>query len=297
MDNLDLKNNILKEKILNLYKNEGFFDTPIKGFKVSRIHKTSDLKCCFYKPMIIFVLQGTKHTIFGNEIFDFGEKQYVISTVDIPTMSRVTSASEEKPFLALVLDINSLLIAEIMAETQMSEANDEKVSFFSVDNADEYLTDAFLRLTELTEQPESKQKILAPMIIKEIHYLLLSGPLGHQLRAVNTKGTQSNQIADAINILKVNFKEKVNMDKLAQDVNMASSSFYRHFKKVTTISPLQYQKQLRLYEAQRLMLTGNYDAQSASFIVGYESPTQFSREYKKLFGNPPKSDIKKLSSV
>ncbi len=297
MDNFDLKNNILKEKILNLYKNEGFFDTSIKGFKVSRIHKTSELKCCFYKPMIIFVLQGTKHTIFGNEIFDFGEKQYVISTVDIPTMSRVTSASEEKPFLALVLDINSLLIAEIMAETQMSETNDEKVSFFSVDNADEYLTDAFLRLTELTEQPDSKQKILAPMIIKEIHYLLLSGSLGHQLRAVNTKGTQSNQIADAINILKVNFKEKVNMDKLAQDVNMASSSFYRHFKKVTTISPLQYQKQLRLYEAQRLMLTGNYDAQSASFIVGYESPTQFSREYKKLFGNPPKSDIKKLSSV
>ena len=132
------------------------------------------------------------------------------------------------------------------------------------------------------------------MIIKEIHYLLLTGPLGDLIKAANTKGNQYNQIAGAINLLKENYKEKINMDELAKSLNLAPSSFYKHFKDVTTISPLQYQKQLRLYEAQRLMLTGEHNAESASYLVGYESPTQFSREYKKMFGNPPRTDIKSL---
>lgn len=135
------------------------------------------------------------------------------------------------------------------------------------------------------------------MIIKEIYYRLLTGPLGGQLRLINTKGTRSNQIAQAISIIKDKYIEKLNMDEVALSVNMAPSSFYRNFKKVTQVSPLQYQKQLKLYEAQRLMLTGNYDAASASYEVGYESPTQFSREYKKMFGNPPKTDIKNLAVV
>ena len=138
---------------------------------------------------------------------------------------------------------------------------------------------------------------MSPIIIKEIYYRLLTGPLGNQLRLINTKGTRSNQIAQAITLIKANYSVKLNMDEVAQKVNMAPSSFYRNFKKVTKVSPLQYQKQLKLYEAQRLMLSGDYDAATACYQVGYESPTQFSREYKKMFGNPPKTDIKKMAAV
>ena len=138
---------------------------------------------------------------------------------------------------------------------------------------------------------------MSPIIIKEIYYRLLTGELGSQLRLINTKGTRPNQIAQAISIIKNRFNEKINMDELAEHVNMAPSSFYRNFKKITQVSPLQYQKQLKLYEAQRLMLTGNYDVTNASYEVGYESPTQFSREYKKMSGNPPKRSGVQFSSA
>lgn len=295
MNNENFKLELLKTKILSLYKEPGFYDTKIKGFSISRRNAPTELKRCFYKPMVILLLQGNKHTIFGNNEYVYKANQYIISTVDIPTMSRVQNASIEKPCIGLIVELDSYLIAQLMSEAEISNFKEnEKVSCFSVGDADEFLIDAFLRLCELLEQDSDKQKILAPMIIKEIHYLLLSGPNGSQLRAVNTKGTQYNKIASAINTLKENFKEKLDMEKLAQNLNMAPSSFYRNFKKVTTISPLHYQKQLRLYEAQRLMLTGEHNAESASYLVGYESPTQFSREYKKMFGNPPKTDINKF---
>ena len=133
--------------------------------------------------------------------------------------------------------------------------------------------------------------------MKEIYYRILTGPLGNQIRLINTRGTQSNQISEAINIFKNNYKDKINIEDIAKNVNMAPSSFYRNFKRITKISPLQYLKQLRLYEAQRLMLSEGYDAASVSYMVGYESPTQFSREYKKLFGEPPLRNIRQLAAV
>ena len=173
-----------------------------------------------------------------------------------------------------------------------TQENEEKS--LAIADTDKDLLDSFYRLAQLIEKPENEQKIMSPIIIKEIYYRLLTGELGSQLRLINTKGTRPNQIAQAISIIKNRFNEKINMDELAEHVNMAPSSFYRNFKKITQVSPLQYQKQLKLYEAQRLMLTGNYDVTNASYEVGYESPTQFSREYKKMFGNPPKADIKNL---
>lgn len=288
---------LIKEKIIKLYQEPGYFDTSIKGFKISKREEPTDFKKCFYTPLAILLLQGSKQTIFGDREFTFGAGQYMVSSVDIPLMSRIKNASKENPCIGLVVELNSYLISQLMTEInntpELSEEGENSTCFAGAD-ADEDLIDAYIRLVDLLEQSENKQKILAPMIIKEIHYLLLSGPLGNVIKAANTKGNQYNQIAGAINLLKENYKTKINMDELAKSLNLAPSSFYRHFKKVTKISPLQYQKQLKLYEAQRLMLTGEHNAESASYLVGYESPTQFSREYKKLFGAPPKTDIKQL---
>lgn len=285
----------IKEKIIKLYQEPGYFDTPIKGFKISKREEPTEFKKCFYTPLVILLLQGSKQTIFGDREFTFGAGQYMVCSVDIPLMSRIKNATKENPCIGLVVELDSYLISQLITEmnTTYSKYSENSTCFAGTD-ADESLINAFIRLTELLDQHEDRQKILAPMIIKEIHYLLLSGSFGNMIKAANTKGNQYNQIADAINLLKENYKEKINMDELAKSLNLAPSSFYRNFKKVTTISPLQYQKQLKLYEAQRLMLSGEHNAESASYIVGYESPTQFSREYKKMFGNPPKTDVKNL---
>ena len=282
-------------KIEQIYQEPGYYNTSIKGFKVSKRDEPTELKKCFYTPLAILLLQGNKQTIFGDREFTFGQGQYMVCSVDIPLMSRIKNATKERPCIGLVVELDSYLISQLMTEMNFSEVKySENQTCFAGADADEDLINAFIRLAELLEQSEDRQKILAPMIIKEIHYLLLTGPLGDLIKAANTKGNQYNQIAGAINLLKENYKEKINMDELAKSLNLAPSSFYKHFKDVTTISPLQYQKQLRLYEAQRLMLTGEHNAESASYLVGYESPTQFSREYKKMFGNPPRTDIKSL---
>jgi transcriptional regulator GlxA family with amidase domain len=162
-----------------------------------------------------------------------------------------------------------------------------------VGDADPAVLDALLRFTDLLEQP-AQQAVLAPLLIREIHYRLLLGPLGNQLRMIHTQGSQSNQIAQVITWLKSNYKKPLNVTELAKQVNMAPSTFHRHFRELTTLSPLQYQKQLRLSEAQRLMLVDRRDVGSAGYAVGYESLTQFNREYKRMFGAPPRQDVQRI---
>lgn len=235
--------------------------------------------------------------LYGNENIVYTKGQYVVSCTDIPVSSRVAEASEDKPFVVLILELDSNIISNLILETKLPQAVDNKEKALAIADTDAELLDSFYRLAQLIEKPEAEQNIMSPIIIKEIYYRLLTGPLGSQLRLINTKGTRSNQIAQTISLIKEHYSEKLNMDEVALSVNMAPSSFYRNFKKVTQVSPLQYQKQLKLYEAQRLMLSGNYDAATACYKVGYESPTQFSREYKKMFGNPPKTNVKNLIAV
>lgn len=294
---MNTKNRIIKERILNLIHNEGNYPTTIKGLYIARRNAPTEFQRCFYDPVCIYVIQGQKQAIFGSDGFFYGENQFVVSCTDIPASSRVVKASKDEPCLVLILELDSYEISKLIIETQSTKNVDHNEKCLASADTDEYLTDAFCRLSELLEKPQSQQDILAPIIIKEIYYRLLTGPLGNQLRLINTKGTQANLIAEAITLLKNNYKNKLNIDELAKNVNMASSSFYRNFKKVTKISPLQYQKQLKLYEARKLMLSGNYDATEVCYEVGYESPTQFSREYKKMFGNPPLRDVKKLAGI
>ncbi len=287
----------IRDIILRNIPGAGNYPTSINGLRIVRRENTTEFLRCFYNPSCIIVLQGLKHMLYGNENILYTKGQYVVSCTDIPVSSRVAEATLEEPFVALILELDANIISNLILETKLPKTPVSNEKALAIADIDTDLLDSFYRLAQLIEKPKSEQEIMSQIIIKEIYYRLLSGTLGNQLRLINTKGTRSNQIAQAISLIKDRYSQKLNMDELAQSVNMAPSSFYRNFKKVTQVSPLQYQKQLKLYEAQRLMLTGNYDAATAGYEVGYESPTQFSREYKKMFGNPPKTDVKQLAAV
>ena len=295
---MESKYTAIRDIILRNIPGVGNYPTSINGVRIVRRNNPTEFLKCFYNPSCILVLQGLKHMLYGNENLVYTKGQYVVSCTDIPVSSRVAAATEDEPFVVLILELDSGIISNLILETKLQRQNvDNNKKALAIAETDNELLDSFYRLAQLIEKSESEQKIMSPIIIKEIYYRLLTGPLGNQLRLINTKGTRSNQIAQAISLIKEHYNEKLNMDEVALNVNMAPSSFYRNFRKVTQVSPLQYQKQLRLNEAQRLMLSGEHNAESASYIVGYESPTQFSREYKKMFGNPPKTDVKNLVVV
>lgn len=294
---MESKYTAIRDIILRNIPGVGNYPTSINGVRIVRRNNPTEFMRCFYNPSCILVLQGLKHMLYGNENLVYTKGQYVVSCTDIPVSSRVVEASDDKPFVVFILELDSNIISNLILETKLPKSIDTNPKALGIADTDNELLDAFYRLALLIEKPESEQQIMSPIIIKEIYYRLLTGPLGSQLRLINTKGTRSNQIAQAISLIKERYSEKLNMDEVAKAVNMASASFYRNFKKVTQVSPLQYQKQLRLNEAQRLMLSGEHNAESASYIVGYESPTQFSREYKKMFGNPPKTNVKNLIAV
>ena len=291
---MESKYTAIRDIILRNIPGVGNYPTSINGVRIVRRNNPTEFMKCFYNPSCILVLQGLKHMLYGNENLVYTKGQYVVSCTDIPVSSRVVEASDDKPFVVFILELDSNIISNLILETKLPKSIDTNPKALGIADTDNELLDAFYRLALLIEKPESEQQIMSPIIIKEIYYRLLTGPLGSQLRLINTKGTRSNQIAQAISLIKERYSEKLNMDEVAKAVNMAPASFYRNFKNVTQVSPLQYQKQLRLNEAQRLMLSGEHNAESASYIVGYESPTQFSREYKKMFGNPPKTDVKNL---
>lgn len=294
---MESKYTAIRDIILRNIPGVGNYPTAINGVRIVRRNNPTEFLKCFYNPSCILVLQGIKHMLYGSENIVYTKGQYVVSCTDIPVSSRVVAASDKEPFVVLILELDSNIISNLILETNLPQSVDNSEKSIAIADTDTELLDSFYRLAQLIEKPEAEQKIMSSMIIKEIYYRLLTGPLGNQLRLINTKGTRSNQIAQAISLIKEKYREKLNMDEIAQSVNMATSSFYRNFKKVTKVSPLQYQKQLRLNEAQRLMLSGEHNAESASYIVGYESPTQFNREYKKMFGNPPKTDVKNLIAV
>jgi AraC-like DNA-binding protein len=262
---------------------------------ISRRHDAKELEnCTIYKPLVAVVVQGSKRSVIGSEEYRYSQNHCLVIGVDIPSANHVLVASPEQPFLAVTLDLDKYLITQLAAEVPPSSRLGNSVyKGMAVAEVDPDVLDAFLRLVELLEKPV-QIPVLAPMIIREIHYRLLIGPQGERLRMVNTLGTQSNQIAKTITWLMDNYKEPLHVDELARKVNMATSTFHRHFRQVTTLSPLQFQKRLRLYEAQRLMLAENEDATIAGLAVGYESPTQFNREYKRQFGEPPHRHVSQL---
>ena len=284
-------NDLLKELLLRLMPEPGKHATAVDGLFMSRRESDDHVENCFYKPSVGLVVQGSKRSIVGTDEYCYGENQCLVVNVDMPSSFFTSGATRERPFLAISLDLDRYLISRLVMELPAAQhAGSAPYRGVAVTDATPDLLNAFLRLAGLLEKPE-EAAFIAPIVIHEIHSRLLLGPLGTMLRRFSTHGTQSNQIARAIAWLRENYREPLQIETLARRVNMGISTFHRHFKEVTSLSPLQYHKRLRLYEAQRLMLAENVDATSAGLAVGYESPTQFNREYKRMFGEPPRRDV------
>ena len=282
---------MIKSKIVRILPEEGRLETSVPGFVLTRYDAIRPPESCLHSPMVAFVIQGLKKAFYGEIEANYGQGQCVVLGIDVPGVYQILNASKEHPFLSLSVKLENQIIYNLFNEMPWLSGNISQTSSpVGVIGVDLSLLDAFRRLVDLLEYPE-RIPILAPMILKEIHFYILSGTLGPQLKLFCTSGTQANQIRRAISWLREHYKSSLRMADIATKVNMAPSTFNRYFRQATGLSPLQFQKHLRLHEAERLMLVENCDATSAALAVGYESCSQFTREYKRLFGAPPRRDI------
>lgn len=288
-------NSELKQKLLQYLDTPCIYPTAIEGFNLVRREEVGIPENCFEKPLVGLVIQGTKHSFMGGKEYVYTENQSIIAGVDMPISSYVVHATHEKLFLFLYLD-KQILSSLALEMNQDITGDSETGTSISIADTDTDILEMFLRLLELHEKPE-QIPLRAPMMLRELHYLLLISPHGKILRQLNTPGTQNNRIVRAINWIRKNYKIPMRVESLARQVNMSTANLHRHFKQLTGLSPLQYQKQLRLYEAQRLMLVENERASSAALSVGYESVTQFNREYKRVFGEPPLRDMNRRRAL
>lgn len=289
-ENLNL---LLKELILRRMPTAGNYSTPIKGLVLHRRDEINKQENCFNGPIYAATVQGNKRTIIGNEEYRYGVGYSLVAGVNMPTISHITTATPMQPYLVVSLDIDSHLTAQLLEQLPKVKLQ-QPFKRVVVAKTDQQILKALVRLVQLLDRPE-QTPYLAPLIIKEIHFRLLLSEQGEQLIAINTQGSHSNQISRAINYLRESFKQPLNVNELAASLNMAPSTFRKHFKYVTSMSPLQYHKFLRLYEAQRLMFVEKSDVTQAAQAVGYESPIQFNREYKRLFGDPPLKNVSRLA--
>ncbi len=268
--------------------------TAIPGLSLHRRKAATAPMHCIYGLGIGVTLQGCKQVMVGEDVLAYAPGQSMVSSVDLPVVSHVTQASAAQPFLGLMLTFDRAIVMQIAERMQLPQRlKDGGFRPITVQTLDGAVLNALERLVKLLDEPELIG-VLAPLIKKEIIARLLNGAHGPQLLHVVTAGTPSQQIAKTVAWLKLNFRQTLRMDDLATKAYMSPSTFRQHFRAVTGMSPLQYQKQLRLQAARQLMLSQNVDASSAGGLVGYESSSQFSREYSRLFGEPPQRDIKKM---
>jgi AraC-like DNA-binding protein len=266
------------------------------GIFLGRLSQPTEKMHSMFKPAFCIIAQGSKQVMLGEEIFRYDSGHYLISTVDLPITSQVVEASRDKPYFSFRLNLDTALVASVMMESGIEiKKGDPSVKAMDVSSTDADMLDAIVRLARLLDTPGEIQ-VLGPLIIREIVYRLLKGEQGARLSHLMAAAGDTRRISRAIEQLRENFDQPLRIDDIARELGMSVSGFHHHFKSVTAMSPLQFQKQIRLQEARRLMLGEDLDAASAGFRVGYVDPSYFSRDYKKHFGAPPQRDIAKLRS-
>ena len=266
----------------------------IPSLSLFREEGPTDPISAVYEPSVCMVVQGAKRVLLGNETYVYNEQQYLITSVDLPAFFQVIEASKERPLLGLKLTFDIQEVSRLLIDSNFPHHRAQRSAHgMATSEITLPLLTAFQRLVDLLDEAQDIQ-MLAPIIQKEIVYLLLAGEQGARLRQIAAAGSQSQQIARIIEWLKNNYTQQLRIDDLASQARMSTASFHNHFRSITALSPLQYQKHLRLHEARRLMLAESLDAATAAFQVGYESPSQFSREYNRLFGAPPLRDVTRL---
>lgn len=243
------------------------------------------------------IAQGSKQVMLGEQRFRYDPAHYLISTVGLPTISQIDVASAQKPYLGFRMVLDPAVVTSVMVESGLVEPQSEAgVKAIDVSRLEESLLDAVLRLVRLLERP-NEYRVLGPLVVREIVYRLLTGAQGNRLRHLATFGGQGHRMVRAVDRLRENFAKPLRIEDLARELGMSISGFHAHFKTVTAMSPLQFQKHIRLQEARRLMLSEHLDAAEAGYRVGYDDASHFSREYKRHFGEPPMRDVERLRAV
>jgi AraC-like DNA-binding protein len=248
------------------------------------------------QPVLALVAQGAKRSVLGDHIFDYHAGQYLVVTVDLPLTSQITQATPAEPFLAFGLPLQPALIAQLLVEAGPTVARPHDGPGIATSGADDQLLDAIVRLLRLLDEPRDFP-VLAPGVRREIHWRLLNGPQAALVRQIGLADSQLALVARAIGWIKTHYDRVIRIDDLAGDVGLSVSSLNRHFRAVTAMSPLQYQKQLRLQKARIQLIAAPGDVAAIGHAVGYDSPSQFSREYRRMFGAPPGQDAARLQTV
>lgn len=287
----------LASQIAHYTGDQNRYDAEIKGLSLHQWRAPTEPTSYILAPSICLIGQGRKRLFLGDEAFIYDSERFLITSLELPVISQILEASSDLPYLGMTMELDLHVISQLILENQASgvqRASDNRgVAIGSLSDA---LRNAFERLLALLDTPQDIPT-LAPLIQREIYYRLLKSEQGARLRAIVSSGNHSHQIAQAINWLKDNFSKPIKVEEMADYAGLSVSAFHSHFRAMTAMSPLQFQKKIRLSEARRLMLAEQLDASKAAYEVGYESPSQFSREYRRMFGAPPMKDIRMLSEM
>ncbi len=283
----------LVERIARIVRKDGRAE-PLKGLHFHRESSTQELVHSVSVPAFCVIAQGSKRVFLGDDCYHYDPMHYLLVTSQLPIVTCVLEASEERPYLSLAIRLDPTLVGSVMVEAgHISLHSHANVRAINVSPLDAGLLDAVVRLVRLLNTP-AEATFLLPLIRREIVYRLLIGEQSDRLRYTALQGDHTHRIARAIEWLRNEFDQPLRIDDIAQELGMSVSSFHHHFKAVTAMSPLQFQKQIRLREARRLMLGEGLDAASAGYRVGYNDASYFNREYKRTFGLPPLRDVERL---
>ena len=284
----------LLEWVAGTIREDGTVDLP-GGLRLFRASSTTELTHGVSYPALCLIVQGSKEVILGSDLYRYDANNYLITAAALPTENRFTEASEERPCLGVVLRLDPAVVGSVIVETtRPGERNQASVRAFSASPLDASLLSAVIKFVKLQDAPADEARFLRPLVMREIVFRLLKGEQGGWLRHTAVLGGYRHRIAEALERLQTSFDQPLRIEEFARDVGMSVSGFHHHFKAVTAMSPVQFQKRMRLQEARRLMLSENLDAARAGFRVGYEDTSHFSREYKRHFGQPPRRDVQRL---
>lgn len=267
-------------------------DTGIPRVAMVQGEIPEHLLAAVYDPMVNLILTGSKTMTVGDRTFHYDPATYFVMSVDLPAIGSVHPAATGEPYLAVSLTLDPAIVAALIGDLPVQVCSTLFGSGFSVAPVNSELLDAWIRMLRLIERPD-EIAVLAPAYEREILFRVLQGPLGWMLRDIASPDTALSRIGVAINWIRRNFTQQIRVEALAEMAALSVSAFHRHFKAVTALSPLQYQKRIRLLHARSQLISGQGSATSIAYSVGYESPNQFSREYARLFGLPPSRDLAK----
>jgi len=279
--------------LLTRHAADGLNPAALPGLATARADRPTEPTQAVYEPAVCFVVQGAKRTLLADRVFDYRAGDYLVVSADLPVSGHVTEAAPDAPYLCLVLALDPAVVADVLLELPATAPPSAPTGGFAVRRADAALLDAVLRLARLLDRP-ADAPVLARLIVREIVYRLLQGESGEMVRQIGMAESRLSQVNRASRWIRANYAEPLRVEQLARLAGMSVPSFHRHFKAVTAMSPLQYQKQVRLQQARGLLLSGGGEVAGVGFAVGYDSPSQFSREYRRLFGAPPGRDAQRL---